>query len=105
MPEPYRLKVTGPAARALEKVPERFAAAVVEFRTGRLLENPQRIGKPLLGRTASAHRRGRDASQAGGAGSNPAAPTYAARPLVNQGEPARHGISCFPDRGSYELLC
>ena len=52
MPEPYRLKVAGPAARSLEKVPERVATAVVEFMTGRLLEHPQRIGKPLSGRFA-----------------------------------------------------
>jgi mRNA interferase RelE/StbE len=55
LPESYRLKVAGPAARALEKVPERVAAAVVEFMTGRLLENPHRIGKPLLGRFAGLH--------------------------------------------------
>ena len=55
MPEPYQLKVAGPAARSLEKVPERIAAAVIEFMTGRLLENPQRIGKPLLGRFAGLH--------------------------------------------------
>jgi addiction module RelE/StbE family toxin len=52
LPEAYQLKVAGPAARSLEKVPERVAAAVVEFMTGRLLENPQRIGKPLSGRFA-----------------------------------------------------
>jgi len=28
---------------------------VVEFMTGRLLENPQRFGKPLLGRFAGLH--------------------------------------------------
>jgi hypothetical protein len=49
LPEPYRLKVAGPAARSLEKVPERIAAAVVEFMTGRLPENPKRIGKPFVG--------------------------------------------------------
>ncbi len=52
MPEAYQLKVAGPAARGSEKVPERVAAALVEFMTGRLLENPHRIGKPLLGRCA-----------------------------------------------------
>ena len=55
MPEPYQLKVAGPAARSLEKVPERVATAVVEFMTGRLMENPHRIGKPLTGRFAGLH--------------------------------------------------
>lgn len=55
VPEPYQLKIAGPAARSLEKVPERVAAAVVKFISGRLLENPQRIGKPLLGRFAGLH--------------------------------------------------
>ena len=50
MPDRYRLEVAGPALRALEKVPERVAPALVEFMTGRLLDNPQRLGKPLLGR-------------------------------------------------------
>lgn len=52
MPERYHLKVAGPAARTIEKLPERPAFAVVEFITGRLLDNPQRIGKPLVGRFA-----------------------------------------------------
>lgn len=52
MPERYRLRVAGPAARTIEKLPERIALALVEFMTGRLLDNPQRIGKPLVGRFA-----------------------------------------------------
>jgi mRNA interferase RelE/StbE len=36
----------------MEKLPERIAPAVIEFITGRLLDNPHRIGKPLLGRFA-----------------------------------------------------
>lgn len=55
LPEPYRLAVAGPAARSLEKLPERIAIALVEFMTGRLLENPQRIGKPLVGRFVGLH--------------------------------------------------
>jgi hypothetical protein len=47
LPEPYRLKVAGLAARSLENVPERIAAAVVEFIAVRLLQNPQRIGKAV----------------------------------------------------------
>lgn len=52
MPERYQLKVAGPAARTIEKLPERIASVLVEFMTGRLLDNPQRIGKPLVGRFA-----------------------------------------------------
>lgn len=48
MSEPYRLRIARPAARALtERLPEKVAAAVYEFITGALLENPQRVGKPL----------------------------------------------------------
>lgn len=45
---PYRLRVAGPAARAIEsELPEAVAAAVVEFITGELLAAPRRVGKPL----------------------------------------------------------
>lgn len=45
----YRLRVTGPAARALAgRLPEKIAAAVYEFITTTLLENPRRVGKRLL---------------------------------------------------------
>ena len=45
----YRLQVTGPAARALAgRLPEKIAAAVYEFLTTTLLENPHRVGKRLL---------------------------------------------------------
>ncbi len=45
----YELRITGPAARALAgKVPEKIAAAVYEFITTALLENPQRVGRQLL---------------------------------------------------------
>jgi mRNA interferase RelE/StbE len=50
-PEParYRLQVTGPAARALAgHLPEKIAAAVYEFITTTLLENPRRVGKRLI---------------------------------------------------------
>jgi mRNA interferase RelE/StbE len=44
----YRLQVTGPAARALAgRLPEKIAAAVYEFITTALLENPRRVGKRL----------------------------------------------------------
>ncbi|MGI8537406.1 MAG: type II toxin-antitoxin system RelE family toxin [Mycobacteriales bacterium] len=48
MSEPYHLRVARPAARALtEQLPEQVAAAVYEFITGALLDNSQRVGKPL----------------------------------------------------------
>lgn len=46
---PYRLRITGPAARALAgRLPEKVAAAAYEFISTTLLENPQRLGKRLL---------------------------------------------------------
>ncbi len=38
---------TSTAKRALVRLPERVAAAVVEFAHGALAENPHRVGKPL----------------------------------------------------------
>lgn len=47
--EPYELRIAGPAARALAgRLPAKIAAAVHEFITTTLLENPRRLGKPLL---------------------------------------------------------
>jgi mRNA-degrading endonuclease RelE of RelBE toxin-antitoxin system len=47
--ERYQLRITGPAARALAgRLPEKIAAAVYEFVTTTLLENPHRLGKRLL---------------------------------------------------------
>jgi mRNA interferase RelE/StbE len=46
--ETYRLAVAAPAARAIaEKLPESVAAAVIDFITGPLLENPRRVGHEL----------------------------------------------------------
>jgi mRNA interferase RelE/StbE len=46
--EPYELEVAGPAVRAIrEELPEAVAAAVIEFLTGGLRENPRRVGHPL----------------------------------------------------------
>jgi mRNA-degrading endonuclease RelE of RelBE toxin-antitoxin system len=61
---PYELVLTPPAARALQaQLPEPVAAAVIEFLTGSLVENPQRpqrVGKPLRGDLSGIHsaRRG-----------------------------------------------
>lgn len=47
---PYELVLAPPAVRALQSgLPEPVATAVIEFLTGPLLENPQRVGKALRG--------------------------------------------------------
>ena len=47
---PYELQITPPAARALsDRLPEAVAAAVIEFLTTALVEQPHRVGKPLRG--------------------------------------------------------
>lgn len=43
----YRLLVTAPAQRGLDRLPAAAAAAVVEFLLGDLLLAPRRVGKPL----------------------------------------------------------
>ena len=44
----YELIVTPPAARAIaEQLPEPVAAAVIEFLTGVLIQEPRRVGRPL----------------------------------------------------------
>jgi mRNA-degrading endonuclease RelE of RelBE toxin-antitoxin system len=44
----YRLRIAGPAARALaELLPEKVAAAAYELISGELLDDPRRVGKPL----------------------------------------------------------
>ncbi|MQA25034.1 MAG: type II toxin-antitoxin system RelE/ParE family toxin [Micromonosporaceae bacterium] len=60
-PEPYRLRLAGSAAHCIEhKLPETVAAAVIEFITGSLSDNPHRVGKPLRDQLAGKHsaRRG-----------------------------------------------
>jgi mRNA interferase RelE/StbE len=57
----YELILTPPAVRSLQTaLPEAVAAAVIEFLTGALVENPHRVGKPLRGDLAGIHsaRRG-----------------------------------------------
>ena len=59
--EPYTLTVARSAARSLKQtLPEKVAAAVYEFITGPLLENPHRVGKALSPPLAPAYsaRRG-----------------------------------------------
>ena len=47
MSEPYRIQMTARAARDLQRLPEKIGTACVEFLFGPLLDNPQRVGKPL----------------------------------------------------------
>ena len=57
----YELVVAGPAARAIaDGLPEPVSAAVIEFVTGSLLENPHRVGRALRNELAGIHsaRRG-----------------------------------------------
>jgi mRNA interferase RelE/StbE len=59
--EPYELVVAGPAARAIaEELPEPIANAVIDFITGPLIEQPQRVGRALRHELAGIHsaRRG-----------------------------------------------
>jgi mRNA-degrading endonuclease RelE of RelBE toxin-antitoxin system len=59
--EPYGLVVAGPAARAIaERLPEAVSAAVIEFVTIALVEDPHRVGRQLRNELAGvfAARRG-----------------------------------------------
>ncbi len=48
MTEPeYRLLLTPPAQRGLDRLPAAAAAAVVEFLLGDFIHEPRRVGKPL----------------------------------------------------------
>lgn len=56
MSEPYELGTAAPARRALaERLPPEIATAAIEFITGPLLENPQRVGKPLAEELTGIH--------------------------------------------------
>ena len=43
---PWRVVVAGPAARDIERLPEKYAAAVVEA-LSTIANDPRRLGKPL----------------------------------------------------------
>jgi mRNA interferase RelE/StbE len=43
----FAIAWTAPARRALARLPEKAAAAAVEFPYGSLAANPHRVGKPL----------------------------------------------------------
>jgi mRNA interferase RelE/StbE len=44
---PWKVEVTSPALRGFRRLPEKAAAAIVEFVTGPLADSPQRLSKPL----------------------------------------------------------
>jgi mRNA interferase RelE/StbE len=46
---PYQVAVAPGVRRALRRLPEKIAAACVEFVLGPLAANPHRLGKPLMG--------------------------------------------------------
>ena len=52
---PWDLVVAGPARRAIDRLPGKIALAVLDYLVGPLLENPQRVGKPLRGDLAGLH--------------------------------------------------
>jgi mRNA-degrading endonuclease RelE of RelBE toxin-antitoxin system len=57
----YELIVARPAAKTIaETLPEPVAAAVIDFITGSLLDNPRRVGRELRNELAGVHsaRRG-----------------------------------------------
>jgi mRNA interferase RelE/StbE len=56
---PFEIYWAAPAKRALRRLPEKVAAAAVEFIYGPLAGNPSRVGRPLrfeLEGLRSAHR-------------------------------------------------
>jgi mRNA interferase RelE/StbE len=44
---PYRIEVSGEARRGLHRLPAKVAAAIIEFVTGPVADNPARLSKPL----------------------------------------------------------
>ena len=56
----FELRVAPAVERALQRLPEPVAAAIVEFVTGALLDNPHRVGRPFVWELAGYHaaRRG-----------------------------------------------
>ncbi len=44
---PCRLYVSGRARRDLDRLPAKVSAAIIEFISGPLVENPTRLSKPL----------------------------------------------------------
>ncbi len=57
---PYSVELAGEARRGMHRLPAKVAAAIVEFVTGPLADNPARLSKPLTNELAGyrAARRG-----------------------------------------------
>ncbi len=51
----WDLVVAGPARRAIDRLPEKVAVAVLDFLLGALLDNPHRVGKALRGDLTGLH--------------------------------------------------
>lgn len=43
----WKVEVTSPALKGFRRLPKKAAAAIVEFVTGPLADNPRRLSKPL----------------------------------------------------------
>jgi mRNA-degrading endonuclease RelE of RelBE toxin-antitoxin system len=58
--DPYHLVLAGGAGRSLHRLPDKVAAAIIEFLTGPLAANPARLSKPLTNELSGYHaaRRG-----------------------------------------------
>lgn len=54
-PPGWDLVVAGPARRSIGRMPAKVALAVLDFIAGPLLENPNRVGKPLRGELTGLH--------------------------------------------------
>ncbi len=56
----YDVQFTGPAWRAMQKIPPRVVPAIIEFVFGDLAREPHRVGKPLERELSGLHgaRRG-----------------------------------------------
>jgi mRNA interferase RelE/StbE len=56
----WKIEVTSPALKGFRRLPEKAAAAIVEFVTGPLADNPRRLSKPLTNELLGLHtaRRG-----------------------------------------------
>lgn len=45
--DPWKVEVTSPALKGFRQLPDKAAAAIVEFVTGVLADDPRRLSKPL----------------------------------------------------------
>jgi mRNA interferase RelE/StbE len=56
----WKVEVTSPALKGFRRLSEKAAAAIVEFVTGPLADNPRRLSKPLTNELLGLHtaRRG-----------------------------------------------